>query len=173
MSLCFAGVVAIALSKTNQTLASSNKFLGICVSFSTAWFLALVGVLNRRLKNVHYTVVSFWHPFTGTIFSFLYVLYMLIAKGTVFEVHQWQGYLLTSIAGFCDFISLVTINIAYQSDSSGFISILGYMSVFYSFLSDYFIFSQPLSGFDLVGALCILIVTLSTSIYKLKTKQKS
>jgi drug/metabolite transporter (DMT)-like permease len=89
MSLCFAGVVAIALSKTNQTLASSNKFLGICVSFSTAWFLALVGVLNRRLKNVHYTVVSFWHPFTGTIFSFLYVLYMLIAKGTVFDVHQW------------------------------------------------------------------------------------
>jgi len=61
-------------------------------------------------------------------------------------------------------------NIAFQSDSSGFISILGYIVILYGFLADEFIFGTSITGFDLIGAVLIFTVTVSVTIYKLREK---
>lgn len=42
--------------------------------------------------------------------------------------------------------------------------------VLYGLLIDIFVFSQPFSGFELVGASVILVVTVSTVIYKYKVE---
>ena len=73
------------------------------------------------------------------------------------------------LLGCCiDWVGLNAMNIAYQSDTSGFISIIGYLSVFYSFLADEFIFQAPMTGLDLVGALVIAVVTVGVAVYKLR-----
>lgn len=67
-----------------------------------------------------------------------------------------------------DFIALNSLNIAFQSDKSGFVSIIGYLCVVYGFLADEFIFQKPITGFDLGGALVIFVVTVGVAAYKLK-----
>ena len=71
-------------------------------------------------------------------------------------------------AALVDFVGINATNLAFQSDSSGFIAVIGYMSVVYSFLVDEFYFDAPISATDVAGALCILIVTVSMVTYKLK-----
>ena len=47
------------------------------------------------------------------------------------------------------------------------------MVVLYGFLADEFIFKAPITGFDLAGAVLILVITLSVTLYKLlKVKGK-
>ena len=67
-----------------------------------------------------------------------------------------------------DLVGLNSVNLAYQSDSSGFVAIIGYLSVVYSFLVDEFVFNAPISFVDVSGALFILMVTVSMVYYKLK-----
>ena len=62
--------------------------------------------------------------------------------------------------------------IAFSKDSAGFLSIIGYIIVFYGFLVDEFIFDNPVSGVQLIAALGILIVTVTTAVYKLKLESK-
>lgn len=67
-----------------------------------------------------------------------------------------------------DFISMNSQNIAFQSDSSGFVAVIGYLIVLYGFLADEFIFDSAITGFDLVGACIILFVTVGVTVFKLK-----
>lgn len=72
MILCFIGVAAIASSKGSngaESNSESTKLLGITIAFVTAWFYAGCNVLNRKLKEVHFTVLGFFHPLTGLIIS--------------------------------------------------------------------------------------------------------
>jgi len=135
-----------------------------------SWFFASCNVINRKLKNVHFAIIGFYHPVTGVVMSLIYIFFSLIITGSVFETHSWSiyGYLLLTC--FLDFISMNSQNIAFQSDSSGFVAVIGYLIVLYGFLADEFIFDSVITGFDLVGACMILFVTVGVTVYKLKQK---
>ena len=49
-------------------------------------------------------------------------------------------------------------------------AVIGYIVVLYGYLADIFIFDIEISGFDLVGACLILIVTVSVTVWKLRQK---
>lgn len=77
MILCFIGVAAIASSKGSngaESNSQSTKLLGITIAFVTAWFYAGCNVLNRKLKEVHFTVLGFFHPLTGLVISMALLL---------------------------------------------------------------------------------------------------
>mmetsp|Transcript_31339 Transcript_31339/g.38831 ORF Transcript_31339/g.38831 Transcript_31339/m.38831 type:complete len:95 (+) Transcript_31339:1120-1404(+) len=59
------------------------------------------------------------------------------------------------------------MTIAYQSDGSGFVSLLGYGIIVYSFLSDVLIFDEDLVFLQLVGALVIFTATFFVAVFKL------
>ena len=117
-------------------------------------------------------MIGFWHPLVGASLSCIYIVMMFRATGHWFEIHEPVAYILGILGGLSDFGALTCVNLAFQNDSTGFVSIIGYMSVFYSFLADQFLFDAPITGFDLVGAICILIVTLGTAVYKLRLQKK-
>ena len=178
MVLCFIGVIGIALSKSLQsppnvistTSDKPSELLGIFICFFMSWLYAGCNVINRKLKDVHFAIVGFYHPLSGLIMFGVYYLVMLIWYGKVFEVHDWSVYGGLIIMCVLDFVSLNSQNIAFQSDSSGFVAVIGYLIIFYGFLADQFIFSSPITGFDLAGAALILVVTVSVTLYKLKQK---
>lgn len=58
--------------------------------------------------------------------------------------------------------------IAFQSDKLGFVSLVGFMIVFYAFLADIFIFAETLTALQTAGALLILCVTVIVSIFKIR-----
>ena len=75
-------------------------------------------------------------------------------------------------ATLVDTLTVYSMTIAFQSDSSGFVSIISYVIVIYAFLADCFVFKEQFTWVELVGAACILIVTVYTSIVKLREKDQ-
>ena len=77
MAICFAGVMMIAFSRGQQeqhVTSGYPKIVGVLLAFCTAWFYAATSIMNRRLKDVHFTVLGFWHPVVGFVFALSYVL---------------------------------------------------------------------------------------------------
>jgi drug/metabolite transporter (DMT)-like permease len=87
--------------------------------------------------------------------------------------HSLGIYFAVFVACCFDFLQLAAQNIAFQNDSSGFVSILGYMTIVYGFAADELIFHQSINGMELVGATLIFIVCITTAIVKLGLKLKS
>ena len=66
-----------------------------------------------------------------------------------------------------DWLGLSFLTIAFQLTNSGFLSLVGYIGVFYAFLLDYIFYGETISIAECAGALVILAVTISVSYYKL------
>ena len=64
------------------------------------------------------------------------------------------------------------MTIAYQSDSSGFVSLLGYAIILYGFLGDVIIFNERLMALQLAGALLIFVATFVVAVVKLCQQHK-
>ncbi len=94
----------------------------------------------------------------------------MLVTGQGFETHTLQVYGYLFLACVFNFFELNAQNIAFQSDSSGFVAVIGYMIVFYGFFADEFVFQTPISGFDLAGACMIFVVTVGVTVYKLRQK---
>ena len=80
-------------------------------------------------------------------------------------------------AALTDVVCVNTMTIAYQRDSSGFVSLLGYTIVFYGFLADIVVFKEDLLGLELAGAMLVLVATVVVAVVKLcqayRQKQKT
>ena len=70
-------------------------------------------------------------------------------------------------------VAVYSMTIAYQSDSSGFVSLISYMLVIYAFFADIFVFCEQFKWLELVAALVILLVTVATSIFKLRQSKRN
>ena len=59
------------------------------------------------------------------------------------------------------------MTIAFQRDSSGFVSLVSYMLIFYGFLSDIIIFDEQILALELIGAMVVLAATITVATVKL------
>jgi drug/metabolite transporter (DMT)-like permease len=125
--------------------------------------------VNRKLKDVHFAIITFYHPIIAAPVIVVYLIIKVIS-GAKSGSHSGGIYFALFAACCFDFLQLCSMNIAFQNDSSGFVAILGYISVVYGFIADELIFNNSISGMELVGASLILIVCISTAAYKLKLK---
>ena len=71
-------------------------------------------------------------------------------------------------AALADVVGVYSMTIAFQSDTSSFVSLISYINVIYAFLADCFIFKEHFTWIELLAALVILIITVITSIIKLR-----
>lgn len=70
MALCFSGVIAIAMSKNDQHgIQGGNQLIGIIASTFNSWCYSAVCVVNRKLSDVYFVIVTFWHSLIGLIIS--------------------------------------------------------------------------------------------------------
>lgn len=185
MAFCFAGVVAISISKQESTTpddsldttdgdsapsdpTKSSRLLGILVIFSAAWLFAGANVLNRKLKDIHFAVIVFWVGLSGLIVTFVIIVLEKVITGNPFRVYTLDQYIKLIICSFGDFGCVLSSTIAFTNDTSGFVSLVGYTSIIYGFLSDTMIFHMTLSPMALAGAIMILVVTLFTSVVKIR-----
>ena len=70
-------------------------------------------------------------------------------------------------------IATTSYTVAYQSDSSGFIVLIGNVKILYFFLSDTFIFHEVFSTIELVGVCVITAVVLTVALIKIQDKTKA
>jgi drug/metabolite transporter (DMT)-like permease len=115
MTICFCGVLAISTSKTDQQITSDYpKFVGVVLAFLCAWLSAGAQVMNRKLKDIHFTVIGFWHAATGLAVSLLYLFGRFVVTGAMFyETHSGQTYFYMIGGCLIDLIGINAFNIAF------------------------------------------------------------
>ena len=169
MLLCFIGVVFIALNRPNQLQEQKTETFGIMLMVVVAWTQAVIFVTNRRLRDVHFAIIGFFHPILGFTVTTSYMFMAGLGMGS----HTVALYFKVFVACCFDFLQLCSQNIAFQSDTSGFISLISYISVAYGFIADELIFNESITGMELMGATLILVVCLTTAVLKLRLKKAS
>jgi len=171
MLISFAGVILIAFCKgaggdsDNET---SKMLVGIAVTFCMAWAQSFIGLFNRMMVDVNWYVVMFWHSTLGLLQPFIVISIEAMFKGefrlfSAYTSRQW-GILIA--ASFIDFLMLSSQIIATQACSLSFVSLFGYLVVFYAFLLDIFIFHVNFTLLQGLGALTILGATVTVGIIK-------
>lgn len=117
MLLCFGGVLGIAFSKdqaSSTTYDPSTRNTGLCISFALSWVFACVVVSIRRLKDVDYSVVLFYHSCFGFCVSTLYIVVeaVLAEELRVASFTSWQ-YLVILLGCTFDWLGLSMQTRAY------------------------------------------------------------
>ena len=74
---------------------------------------------------------------------------------------MWIG-----LGGIFEFTCIMCATIAYQNDSSTFVSLLAYLTLVYAFLADYFIFNIMIVGLQLTFTLALFAVLIAVAVYK-------
>ena len=85
MCLCFSGIILVALYSQEpekevdeageQQEDDTSYSFGITMALVTTFLYAVAGVVARRLRTVHFTVIQFHYSFIGTI---LFTIYNII-----------------------------------------------------------------------------------------------
>jgi len=55
--------------------------LGTFVAFVSSWFASGINVINRRLKDVHFSILGFYHPVLGVILTSIYLVFDKLITG--------------------------------------------------------------------------------------------
>ena len=130
-------------------------------------------VLSRALQNTPTGIILFYNCIFGMIFMSLYVGVEILITGEPSRMREYTSrhYMIALAAGFLDFNMAGFLTLAYQSTSSGFVSLLSYMNIVYAYLCDLLILNLTLNLVEMVAALVILITAISVAFYKLKISQ--
>jgi hypothetical protein len=118
---------------------------------------------------VYFGVVCWWLFSVGVVIGFTYLSFQYWTTGVFLTIHSAETYKWLLMLCCMDFVGVSSVTIAYANDSTGFISLMGYMTIVYGYFSDLVIFNQPVAGWDLLSALVIAGVTISVAVYKFKT----
>ena len=185
MLLSFAGVIVIAIarSKSQQdqdslpdtsagqpaSLVGDNAvLLGVILTLCHAWLFSGVGVISRRLQRVHFTELMLHQSVQGVILISGYMLYLYFFHGVNY-LGQLEMDQLGQLTGgsLADSIALVSMCIAFQSDSTSIVSMVGYLAIVYALFTDLFVFGERLSKVELLGCAFVITITLLMGLYRM------
>jgi multisubunit Na+/H+ antiporter MnhE subunit len=95
MIVCFLGVFGLVFLKTETTGTTTydpeDRTTGLLISFTLSWVFAATICFNRRLKNVNFAVVLFYHSIFGITLSSAYITIEKIISGTAFRFLAFSG----------------------------------------------------------------------------------
>ena len=128
--------------------------------FITAWCHSAVGVITRKLREIHFSLMMFHYGMFGTVLLSTWTLieFGAFTKEDGLRIIQYskEQYLLLFLTGILNAISLNFLTLAFQNDKSAFIASIGYIMLVYAFLTDVLYFKTTFDVFELLGAFIIL-----------------
>ena len=127
-------------------------------------------MLNRSLKEIQTPIVVFYHTIGGMSVAASYILIeaLVTGEGTRLSIYTARQYFFVFTASIFDSIALTAQTVAFQADSSGFVSLLSNLNIVYAYLCDLFWFDESLKILELIAALGIFGVAISVALYKLQ-----
>ena len=153
--------------ETEEDETPFNRTLGVVLSICAAWAFAVAAVYNRKLKDIPVSVVMFYHGLIGMIAAGLYLVVETIYLRE-FRTYTWKVFGLMTISMILDTLACNLMTMAYQLDTSGFMSLLFYISIVYSYLMDIFIFHEQIDALEICGVLIIFVTTITVATIKVK-----
>ena len=86
--------------------------IGIVIAFSVSWVYAGGYVLTRYLKEVHFSVILYYHMMIGAFISFIFVFAYCSVFDQPFLKNTPAGWFWISIGAICDFLVVLANTIA-------------------------------------------------------------
>ena len=117
-------------------------------------------------------MVLFYHSLCGVTLTAIVIVMKRLISGDPFVFYTWDQYKMIFLCCFCDFTCVGCQVLAFQNDTSGFVALVGYISIVYAFCADYFIFHEQMAALAIVGASLIFVVTIISSVLKILDTRK-
>jgi len=117
--------------------------------------------MSRRLQNIHFTGIMRVQAIQGILFMVGVLGYQFITSG----LNPFAGFTsrtLSMIFGacVCDSIALMSMCIAFQSDDTAVVSLVGYLAIVYALITDIWIFGETIGTNELLGCALVICITL-------------
>ncbi len=108
MVICFGCVISMLFSKpsTQSTYSESTRLTGIMLAFLLSWVFSATCVFNRRLKDVHFAVVLFYHCIFGISAATIVIIGEKLITGNPFRIYTGRQYAFLLICCAFDWLSL-------------------------------------------------------------------
>ena len=123
------------------------------------------------MKTVGPQVIMFYYTLFGFGASAVYIfseMAFMEQPQSRLEIYTTRQYLIALGVSAFDIGGFTGNIVAYQADKSGFVALISYMGVVYSYLCDQFILDEQLSMLELICTVSILAVAVSTAFYKFR-----
>lgn len=97
MVVCFAAVLSITFYKQEDIEVSassyddSTRLLGMGLAFLLSWVYSFTCCFNRRLKNVHFAIVLFYHSIFGFLISGVIIIFKALITGDAILIFNFTG----------------------------------------------------------------------------------
>lgn len=169
MLLCFGGIAVVIFerdttrSKTDKEFGSFNY--GVILTCIVAMIFAVTAVTTRRVKGLHWSVVTFYFELSCFIISGLWILYEMRSQ-PVYQFKDMIPWMEIIGASFCHFTAQLFLTCMNQSLNPAIVAMFMYAKVVYAGFSDYFVFDEQLQSVQIVGAVAVLVLTIVAAIEK-------
>ena len=166
---CFAGVIILNLYRPDSKNSDDFKYFkyGMMCALSFVICGAMVSVLNRKMKSVHFSIIQFDYAFVAWVCMLVTILteYVFLhgdkmrypyptLRILTYRTDQWVVMITYALSNF--FVQLF-FNIGSTRGKSAFVSLVAQIGVVWSFLADFIILGNPIQSMQIVGALIIVV----------------
>ena len=175
MLLSFSCVIMIAVARSSSASDESSAdeatpiepstdnnglWLGVFLCLCHAWLFSGVGVISRRLQNVHFIELMLHQAVQGVIIISAVLIFMAVVQedSMLGDLTARQVWIL--IGGcLADSLALISMCIAFQAANTSVVCMVGYISIVYAIITDVCFFGETLSVLELVGCAAVLVIT--------------
>lgn len=177
MLILFICVVMISLARSSHSVDgddedsttndSHNLWLGMILCICHAWLFSGVGVISRRLQQVHFSELMLHQAVQGIVIigTILGVQAIFFEKSPLSDLNGEQiGILVggTSVES----IGLISMCIAFQAERTSVCSMIANLAIVYAALTDVFFFKESLSTTVLLGCGGVIVLTTLLGVVK-------
>jgi EamA domain-containing membrane protein RarD len=135
-----------------------------------AWSFSAVGVITRKLQNIHFSTTLTTYAILGSIFLFLILVIESLASWTaprLFTDYSSSQFGWIVLASAVNLLALILNILASQNGKTAIIQVLHYMALIYAFLADFFVFNEKFENMSmqLIGVGIVLFFTITMVVY--------
>ena len=173
--LTVAGVISIAnpvhiIASVSEDIDISDHMIGCCLAISKALLTSMAGIVIRKLKHIHYSVISF----TPCVPVMCISIGLVFLPDQVYQPLTYQEMFLCLGLAATGIMKHIAFTLALQKAEAGVVSLTVCTSIIFSVIYQYLLFDEVIvlatwCGIILIST-AVLLSLLKTQLLKLYIK---
>ena len=144
---CFIGIVIMGIAKSDLNKNDDGNdfefYLGLGFITYAAIGFSATGVLTRKMKSIHFSIIQFYYGLFSIIFLSSYLLIEFAVSPSyeyssprIFNYSSSDQWAILGITGALNVIIQFAFTLAYQKEQAAFITLVAQIGVVYAFIGD-------------------------------------
>lgn len=178
MAICFSCIILFSVCDKpadgeEAVGAETTDFnMGYLIVIVLAALMGFIGVVTRSLKGVDTPVILFWNGLLGITTSCMLIGgdHLFFHAGEALRLFTYGRSVVQPAvsAAVTDAFCVHAITLGFQSDSTGFVALITYLTVPYGYFADLWIFDEFFTVVQTLAVLVILAIMVGISVHDLR-----